>query len=294
MKYEEEEEEEEVNLIESRGAALIRWGFAIIQPFTNHSQLGRLQSRRHRCHHVYHPHTTRWHCHADLNPPAHYLRQGATVSIWPVHRGPPGSDKLITGTRRATGAHCCTLGWTLKCALWWTPVDTLVCTGTHRCTFARCTLEHTCSLNTDLVDAGLCALCLWTSSLHILVALAVDDTGVSNKGAVIFLNRGTSEQATSQDDLYKFFGSYSFFLDLVPNGKGFSKSGRVLNKIPGRGSGLGRVGVWNLWSGISGYLFYSWVFPGISFLVVVSKILKGSYHKKVHHPNLILDSNGVW
>ena len=143
MKYE-EEEEEEVNLIESRGAALIRWGFAIIQPFTNHSQLGRLQSRRHRCHHrhhhVYHPHTTRWHCHADLHPPAHYLRQGATVSIWPVHRGPPGSDKLITGTRRATGAHCCTLGWTLKCALWWTPVDTLVCTGTHRCTFAQCTL----------------------------------------------------------------------------------------------------------------------------------------------------------
>ena len=65
------------------------------------------------------------------------------------------------------------------------------------------------------------------------MALAVDDTGVSNKGAVIFLNRGTSEQATSQDDLYKFFGSYSFFLDLVPNGKGFSKSGRVLNKIPG-------------------------------------------------------------
>ena len=123
MKYE-EEEEEEVNLIESRGAALIRWGFAIIQPFTNHSQLGRLQSCRHRCHHrhhhVYHPHTTRWHCHADLHPPAHYLRQGATVSIWPVHRGPPGSDKLITGTRRATGAHCCTLGWTLKCALWWT------------------------------------------------------------------------------------------------------------------------------------------------------------------------------
>ena len=112
MKYEEEEEEEKVNLIESRGAALIRWGFAIIQPFTNHSQLGRLQSRRHRCHHrhhhVYHPHTTRWHRHADLPPPAHYLRQGATVSIWPVHRGPPGSDKLITGTRRATGAHCCT------------------------------------------------------------------------------------------------------------------------------------------------------------------------------------------
>ena len=267
MKY--EEEEEEVNLIESRGAALIRWGFAIIQPFTNHSQLGRLQFRHHRCHHrhhhVYHPHTTRWHRHADLHPPAHYLRQGATVSIWPVHRGPPGSDKLITGTRRATGAHCCTLGWTLKCALWWTPVDTLlctlVCTGTHRCTFARCTLEHTCSLNTDLVDAGLCALCSWTSSLRILVALAVDDTGVSNKGAVIFLNRGTSEQATSQDDLYKFFGSYSFFLDLVPNGKGFSKSGRVLNKIPGRGSGLGRVGVSKF---MIGYFWVSFLLLSIS------------------------------
>ena len=241
MKYEEEEEEEEVNLIESRGAALIRWGFAIIQPFTNHSQLGRLQSRHHRCHHrhhhVYHPHTTRWHCHADLNPPAHYLRQGATVSIWPVHRGPPGSDKLITGTRRATGAHCCTLDWTLKCALWWTPVDTLlctlVCTGTHRCTFAQCTLEHTCSLNTDLVDAGLCALCLWTSSLHILVALAVDDTGVSNKGAVIFLNRGTSEQATSQDDLYKFFGSCSFFLGLSAQREGFFKIGSGIEQNTG-------------------------------------------------------------
>ena len=109
------------------------------------------------------------------------------------------------------------------------------------------------------------------------MALAVDDTGVSNKGAVIFLNRGTSEQATSQDDLYKFFGSYSFFLDLVPNGKGFSKSGRVLNKIPGRGSGLGRVGVSKFmigyfWvsfllssiSGISGYAAYFQVFLGFT------------------------------
>ena len=69
------------------------------------------------------------------------------------------------------------------------------------------------------------------------MALAVDDTGVSNKGAVIFLNRGTSEQATSQDDLYKFFGSY-FFLDLVPNGKGFSKSGRVLETNTGQQVGL--------------------------------------------------------
>ena len=37
-------------------------------------------------------------------------------------------------------------------------------------------------------------------------------------------------------------------------------SGRVLDKIPGSGSGSGRVGV----SGISGYLFYFRVFPGIS------------------------------
>ena len=112
------------------------------------------------------------------------------------------------------------------------------------------------------------------------MALAVDDTGVSNKGAVIFLNRGTSEQATSQDDLYKFFGSCSFFLDLVPNRKGFSKSGKVLNKIPGRGSGLGRVGVskfmigyfWVsfLLLGISRYFGYFrefWVFPGMSGIV---------------------------
>ena len=89
----------------------------------------------------------------------------------------------------------------------------------------------------------------------------IDGTGVSNKGAVIFLNRGTSEQATSQDDLYKFFGSYSFFLDLVPNGKGFSKSGRVLNKIPGRGSGLGRVGVSKF---MIGYFWVSFLLLSIS------------------------------
>ena len=40
-------------------------------------------------------------------------------------------------------------------------------------------------------------------------------------------------------------------------------SGRVLEKIPGSGSGSGRVGVLKIRSGIFGYLFYSWVFPGI-------------------------------
>ena len=63
-----------------------------------------------------------------------------------------------------------------------------------------------------------------------------------------------------------FLDHVLFFLDLVPNGKGFSKSGRVLNKIPGRGSGLGRVGVSEFMIGyfwvsflllsISGYLFF--------------------------------------
>ena len=66
-------------------------------------------------------------------------------------------------------------------------------------------------------------------------------------------------------------------------------SGRVLEKIPGSGSGLGRVGVLKytigyfrvslLLSGISGY---SWVFPGISgenwissfFFEVVSQTLR--------------------
>ena len=66
-------------------------------------------------------------------------------------------------------------------------------------------------------------------------------------------------------------------------------SGRVLEKIPGSGSGSGRVGVLKytigyfrvsfLLSGISGY---SWVFPGISgyigyhlfFLEVVSQTLR--------------------
>ena len=33
------------------------------------------------------------------------------------------------------------------------------------------------------------------------------------------------------------------FLRTVPNKKGFSISGRVLEKVPGSGSGLGQVGV---------------------------------------------------
>ena len=41
-------------------------------------------------------------------------------------------------------------------------------------------------------------------------------------------------------------------------------SGRIVDKIPGSGSGLGRVGVSKIQSGISGYLFYFRVFPGIS------------------------------
>ena len=41
-------------------------------------------------------------------------------------------------------------------------------------------------------------------------------------------------------------------------------SGRVLDKMPGSGSGSGRVGVTKIQSGISGYLFYFRVFPGIS------------------------------
>ena len=40
--------------------------------------------------------------------------------------------------------------------------------------------------------------------------------------------------------------------------------GRVFDKIPGSGSGSGRVGVSKIWSGISGYLFFFRVFPGIS------------------------------
>ena len=40
-------------------------------------------------------------------------------------------------------------------------------------------------------------------------------------------------------------------------------SGRVLDKIPGSGSGSGRVGVSKIQSGISRYLFYSRVFLGI-------------------------------
>ena len=40
-------------------------------------------------------------------------------------------------------------------------------------------------------------------------------------------------------------------------------SGRVLEKIPGSGSGSGRVGVLKIRSGIFGYLFYSRVIPGI-------------------------------
>ena len=39
-------------------------------------------------------------------------------------------------------------------------------------------------------------------------------------------------------------------------------SGRVLEKIPGSGSGSGRVGVLKIRSGIFGYLFYSRVIPG--------------------------------
>ena len=44
-------------------------------------------------------------------------------------------------------------------------------------------------------------------------------------------------------------------------------SGQVLDKIPGSGSGSGRVGVSKTRSGISGYLFYFRVFrvfPGMS------------------------------
>ena len=40
-------------------------------------------------------------------------------------------------------------------------------------------------------------------------------------------------------------------------------SGRVMEKIPGSGSGSGRVGVLKIRSGIFGYLFYSRVIPGI-------------------------------
>ena len=37
-----------------------------------------------------------------------------------------------------------------------------------------------------------------------------------------------------------------------------------MDKIPGSGSGSGRVGVSKIRSGISGYLFFFRVFPGIS------------------------------
>ena len=66
-------------------------------------------------------------------------------------------------------------------------------------------------------------------------------------------------------------------------------SGRVLEKIPGSGSGSGRVGVLKYTSGyfrvsflLSGISGYSWVFPGISgenwisslFFEVVSQTLR--------------------
>ena len=41
-------------------------------------------------------------------------------------------------------------------------------------------------------------------------------------------------------------------------------SGQVLDKTPGSRSGSGRVGVSKIRSGISGYLFFFRVFPGIS------------------------------
>ena len=56
-------------------------------------------------------------------------------------------------------------------------------------------------------------------------------------------------------------------LQQCPTGRVFQYrvgSGRVLDKIPGIGSGSGRVGVSKIRSGISGYLFYFRVFPGIS------------------------------
>ena len=66
----------------------------------------------------------------------------------------------------------------------------------------------------------------------------------------------------------------NYIWDQCPTGRVFQYrigSGRVLEKIPGSGSGSGRVGVLKytigyfrvsfLLSGISGY---SWVFPGIS------------------------------
>ena len=58
--------------------------------------------------------------------------------------------------------------------------------------------------------------------------------------------------------------------DQCPAGRVFQYrvgSGQVLDKIPGSGSGSGRVGVSKIRSGISGYLFYFRVFrvfPGMS------------------------------
>ena len=42
------------------------------------------------------------------------------------------------------------------------------------------------------------------------------------------------------------------------------RSGRVMEKIPGSGSGSGRVGVLKYPLAIFGYLFYSRVIPGIT------------------------------
>ena len=69
-----------------------------------------------------------------------------------------------------------------------------------------------------------------------------------------------------------FLDHVLFFLDLVPNGKGFSKSGRVLNKIPGRGSGLGRVGVSEF---MIGYFWVSFLLSGIFGYFWVCRVFSG-------------------
>ena len=55
------------------------------------------------------------------------------------------------------------------------------------------------------------------------------------------------------------------FLSLINQGSQCNQcpTGQVLEKIPGSGSGSGRVGVLKIGSGIFGYLFYSRVIPGI-------------------------------
>ena len=90
--------------------------------------------------------------------------------------------------------------------------------------------------------------------------------------------------------LHKCLTTNLIFCDQCPAGRVFQNrvgSGRVLDKIPGSGSGSGRVGVSKytigyfrvsfLLSGISGYFGYFRVFPGISGYVGYFRVSLGAH-----------------